>query len=451
MSTTSPPCTTPPGRLSRVRLHGAGPRLLRIVGLLLLGALAGAVASRWGDSAEARQATVSPYRKLAVFARVLHYVETEYVDDVDRELVIEESIRGLLRRLDPHSQYFSASQVKQLRTVLTGQYSGVGLNLSRRGGQVVVQSVEPGSPAARAGIRPGDFLLSVDGGSVLPLDLAAITLLLRGQRGTRVVIEIQPQGGKGRESHALVRDTVRSADVLVAALPGGVGYLTVRRFSQGVNRQVRQALEDLRKGRRLAGLVMDLRDNPGGLMDEGIRLADLFLTQGVIVTKVGKRGRLRERELAHRKDTESSLALVVLINRGTASAAEIVAASLADHQRATLVGERTFGKGSMQSIIPLPDGSQLKLTIARYFRPSGQAIDGLGVTPSKIVTVGARGLPPPPVGALASPGQSLVVPAQLPAWVRGDLPLLHALSLLRVSASVGPAAEPGKSHVVSNR
>ena len=433
---TSPPQAKPGNETARRPRVAPLPGLVPSISLLLSGALIGFLLSRDGLDAAARQATVSPYQKLAVFARVLSYIETEYVDDVSRELVIEEAVRGLLRRLDPHTQFFTATQVKQLKTALTGQYTGVGLTLSRRKGQVVVQNAEPGSPAARAGIRPGDLLLSVDGSSVLPLDLAAITLRLRGQRGTRVEVEIRPFGSSQPQKHALVRDSLRNADVLVAALPRGMGYVAIRRFSHGVTRQVRAAISDLRRshGGRLSGLVLDLRDNPGGLMDEGIRLADVFLSQGLIVSKVGKRGRLQERELAHRKDTESSLRLVALINRGTASAAEIVAASLADHGRATIVGERSFGKGSMQSIIPLPDGSQLKLTIARYFRPSGKPIEGVGVTPSRLVSTGGRGLPPPPADALSSPGKRLTVPGQIPPWVQADPALGQALQLLSSSS-----------------
>lgn len=406
--------------------------LLSAGALLCAGGVAGFLLGRAEPGAEARRATVSPYQKLAVFARVLSYIETEYVDEVNRDLVIEEAIRGLLRRLDPHTQFFSAAQMTQLRSTLTGRYSGVGLNLSRRQGRVVVQSAEVGSPAARAGIRAGDVLLSVDSKDVRPLDLAAITALLRGQRGTRVTLELQPTGGGARQRLTLLRDALRSLDVGVAALPGGIGYVALRRFSHGVTRQVRQALGRLRQGHggRLRGLVLDLRDNPGGLMDEGIRLADLFLAKGLIVRKVGKRGRLQEQELAHRKGTEERLPLVVLINRGTASAAEIVAAGLADHHRAILVGERSFGKGSMQSIIPLPDGSRLKLTIARYFRPSGKPIDGRGVAPRHVVTASGRGPELPPEGALSPSDRPLTAPAALPAWVKADAALHRAVGLL---------------------
>lgn len=417
------------------------PRRLAWAGLLLcVGALGGFLVAQYPETASARQATDSPYRKLAVFARVLGYIETEYVEEVDRELVIEEAIRGLLRRLDPHSQFYTASQVKDLQATLTGQHSGAGLTISRRKGQAVVQSADPGGPAALAGIRPGDLLLSVDGMSVLPLDVASITVMLRGQRGTRVVLEIRTPGDRSPRSVVLLRNAVRSVDVQVAALSGGLGYVVIRRFSHGVTRQVRQAIGALRKihNGKLTGLVLDLRDNPGGLMDEGIRLADLFLVKGLIVRKVGKRGRLQEKEVAHRKGTEETLPLAVIVNRGTASAAEIVAAALVDHQRATLVGDRSFGKGSMQSIISLPDGSRLKLTVARYYRPSGPAIEGIGIQPQILVAAGPKGTPYPPAGAMSGSDGPLAPPVPPSGWYSRDPQLSRAINALVKSEGTGP-------------
>lgn len=383
----------------------------------------------------------SPYRKLAVFARVLSYVENEYVVPVNRDRVIEDAIRGLLRGLDPHTQFFSASQVKRLRAMLTGRFSGVGLALTRRRGQVTILSAIPGGPAARAGLRAGDTLLAIDGKSVKQWNLPRITTRLRGRRGTRVKLKIRSHTAKpGRKpgpghtrTVALVRDTIRSVDVLKGSLGHGVGLVQVRRFSHGSARGAMRAIRTLKKahGGKLKGLVLDLRNNPGGLMDEGIRLADHFLRKGLIVRKVGKRGRLRESEHAHAKGTLNAVPMIVLINQGTASASEIVAAALRDHRRATVMGARSFGKGSMQSIIPLPDGSRLKLTIARYYRPSGKPIAGLGVRPHVRVKSRSQGPPTPPASALSSPSRVVKPITKTPAWVRKDAALAKAVQRLR--------------------
>lgn len=394
------------------------------------GLLAGlTLGNAWAGKAKKRK---SPYRKLAVFARVLSYVENEYVVPVNRDRVIEDSIRGLLRGLDPHTQFFTATQVKRLRAMLTGRFSGVGLTLTRRRGQVIVLGAAPGGPAGRARLRAGDVLLAIDGRSVERWNLPRITTRLRGRRGTRVKLTIRPRGQKRTRTISLVRDTIRSVDVLKGSVGHGIGLVQVRRFSHGSARAAIRAIRVLRKAHRgkLKGLVLDLRNNPGGLMDESIRLADHFLSKGLIVRKVGKRGRLRESEFAHLKGTLTGVPMVVLIDQGTASASEIVAAALQDHRRATLVGERSFGKGSMQSIIPLPDGSRLKLTIARYFRPSGKAISGLGVRPNILVKARASGAPAPPASALTAPARTVRPVSKIPPWVRRDAALLRAVKQL---------------------
>jgi len=390
--------------------------------------------SAWADKAKKRK---SPYRKLTVFARVLSYVENEYVVPVNRDRVIEDAIRGLVRGLDPHTQFFSASQVKRLQAMITGRFSGVGLTLTKRKGQVIILSAAPGGPAGHARLRTGDLLIAIDGKPVAKWDLPRITSSLRGRRGTRVTLTIRPRGQNPRQRRtrkiSLVRDTIRSVDVVKGSLGHGVGLVQVRRFSHGSARAAKRAIRMLRKahGGKLKGLVLDLRNNPGGLMDEGIRLADHFLGKGLIVRKVGKRGRLRESDFAHAKGTLTGVPMAVLVNRGTASASEIVAAALRDHRRATLLGSRTFGKGSMQSIIPLPDGSRLKLTIARYYRPSGKAIAGLGVRPHLRVKAGARGPATPPASALTPPDRVVKPTAKMPRWVKGDATLLRAVKRLR--------------------
>lgn len=413
---------------------------------VLPGLLAGmTLGEAWAGKAKKRK---SPYRKLTVFARVLSYVENEYVVPVNRDRVIEDAIRGLVRGLDPHTQFFSANQVKRLQAMITGRFSGVGLTLTRRKGQVIVLSAAHGGPAGRAGLRAGDVLLAIDGKAVERWNLPRITSHLRGRRGTRVKLTIRPRGQKPgpklghkrSRTISLVRDTIRSVDVVKASVGHGVGLVQVRRFSHGSARGAMRAIRMLRKahGGKLKGLVLDLRNNPGGLMDEGIRLTDHFLGKGLIVRKVGKRGRLRESEFAHAKGTLTGVPMVVLVNQGTASASEIVAAALRDHRRATLLGKRTFGKGSMQSIIPLPDGSRLKLTIARYYRPSGKAIAGLGVRPHIRVKAGTQGAPPPPASALTAPARVVKPAAKMPPWVRKDAALLRAVKKLRKAARRRP-------------
>lgn len=371
----------------------------------------------------------SPYKKLAVFARVLAYLESEYVDPIDRDRVIEGAIRGMLRSLDPHTQFFSASEVQRLRALLTGRHIGVGLVVTRRQGTVRVLGAVPGGPAARAGVRRGDVLLRVHGRSIRSLSLAAIQRLLQGRRGTQVVLQLR----RGRRiiQVTVKRAVIQANDVLKAPLPGRVGFVRVVRFSHGVARQVRLAIDRLIRAHRgrLAGLVLDLRNNPGGLMDEGVRLADHFLDRGLIVRTLGKRGRLKESEFAHAKHTLPHIPLAVLINRNSASAAEAVAGALKDHRRARVIGERSFGKGSLQSIIPLPDGSRLKLTVARYYRPSGRAIQGKGISPHVWIKDSPRDWQKPRQ-ALSAPAVAVTAPRTRPAWIDRDRALRQALKEL---------------------
>lgn len=406
------------------------PRWQRLA-CLLAGMTLGLVLGLGLGRSRARSAPDDAYRRLVVFARILGYLETEYVDSVSPERVIDDAIHGMLRPLDRHTQYFPAREVSRLRDSLSGRATGIGVEVERRGADLVVARTELGSPGQLAGLRVGDAIVSVDGVPASQLTAEDATARLLGRRGTRVTLIVRSAGAAAPRRLDLVRDQTRTADVLKAGLPGAGCYVWVRRFSHGVARSTRQAVESCQTahGGRPVALVLDLRDNPGGLIDEGVRLADHFVAQGVLVQKIGRQGRLRESEFAHAKGTLGGFPMAVLVNRNTASAAEIVASALQDHRRATVVGERTFGKGSMQSIIPLPDGSRLKLTIARYYRPSGRPLQNEGVTPTVVVPTAVRALPP--LTSLSTPDQPFAAAVSMPSWVAADAVLGRALTEVR--------------------
>lgn len=350
---------------------------------LVLAAGAG-VASAAGD-------VDGTYKKLRVFSQVLTYVQQNYVDELDGDDLIYDAVNGMLSGLDPHTTFMRPAEYEKLREDTAGEFGGLGIEVGAApvpGGEVIeVQVVHADSPGAHAGLKPGDKVLAVDGERMKGKPLEASVRLMRGVPGTRVVLLVERKGWESPREIPLVRRQVRVPSVEGEDLGDGVAYVRIRAFQERTDQELAQVLAEARKraraqGRQVpAGLVLDLRDNPGGLLDEGVRVADRFLPSGLIVTTQGRSPRNSERELARPEGTEPDYPVVVLVNDGTASASEIVAGALQDHKRAVVVGTRTFGKGSVQTLFGLDDGAGLKLTIARYYTPSGRSIQDVGIQP----------------------------------------------------------------------
>jgi carboxyl-terminal processing protease len=393
------------------------------------------------------------YRPLDVFADVLAHVESSYVEEVNERELVYGAIDGLVGRLDPHSAFLRPEVYRALRDETTGELDGLGLELASVEGQLTVVSPVADSPAERAGIRPGDRILSIDGTPARDLALAEASRRLRGAIGTTVTLEVMRDGFTAPQKLTLVRDRIRLQSVAWRVLDPGrrLAYVRIKAFQERTERALRRTLDEARAalGGELRGLVLDLRNDPGGLLDQAVRVADVWLASGVIVTTEGRARRAVEEERAREKDTEPGYPLVVLVNRGTASASEIVAGALQDHQRALVVGTRTFGKGSVQTIVELPDGAGLKLTVARYYTPRHRSIQELGVTPDVVVAEA------PPVAREEPPGerdlerhlrheggQPPAPPGQGPGddfQLRAALDYLRAAEILRPQAGTPPA------------
>jgi carboxyl-terminal processing protease len=337
------------------------------------------------QSARALPRDFSPYKKLNIFARVLSYVENNYVEPVDGNKLMYGAIKGMLDTLDPHSTFLPPDQYRQMKMDTQGEFGGLGIEVEVRNNWLTVVSPIEGTPAHRAGLRSGDEIREIDGQSTANMRMHEAVQAMRGPRGTRVRVLIYRPSTKSLMKLELVRDLIKVISVTSKSMGDGIGYVRVKSFQEGTDRALQKAVKEMLEKGRLRGLVLDLRNNPGGLLDQAVRVADLFLAKGMIVRTTGKGGKLMDEELAHSKGTFSGFPMICLINGGSASASEIVAGALQDHKRAVVMGTRSFGKGSVQTIIELNDGSGLKLTVARYFTPSGRSIQEEGIEPDILV------------------------------------------------------------------
>jgi carboxyl-terminal processing protease len=336
------------------------------------------------------------YKSLEVFARVLSYVENNYVEKVDSRRLMHGAIKGMLETLDPHTLFMPPEVFKEMKIDTSGEFGGLGIEIARKGEGIVVVAAIDDTPAARAGLRPGDELLRIDDESTQGKDLAWALQKMRGPAGKRVLLTIMREGFSAPRELAIIRDHIRIVSV-EGALYGGIGYVKVKNFQDRTDLYLRKELDRLRGlngGKELRGLVLDLRNNPGGLLDQAVAISDRFLPGNLtIVSTRGRNGANATEEHSKDRDTEANYPVVVLVNAGSASASEIVAGALQDHGRAVIMGTQTFGKGSVQTVIELEDGSGLKLTIARYYTPSGRSIQERGITPDFFVADEAGGKP----------------------------------------------------------
>ena len=367
-------------------------RSSRLGRLALVAALATAFLAGLGVdhvASAARRNQAQPYRPLDVFADVLAHVENSYVEEVDEKDLVYGAIDGMMARLDPHSVFMRPDVYRQMRDDTTGEFDGLGLELTIQDGDLTVISPVVESPGERAGIHPGDRILSIDGTTTREMTLAEATRRMKGAAGTKVALEIMREGFTAPQKLVLVRDRIRtqSVDLKILDAERRYAYVRIRTFQERTDKSLTKALDDARAQLhgQIRGLVLDLRNNPGGLLDQAVRVSDVFLSSGVIVTTAGRGRRNVEVERAHEKDTEPPYPVILLVNKGTASASEIVAGALQDHGRAVIMGTPTFGKGSVQTIIELEDGSGLKLTVARYYTPKNRSIQERGITPDVVV------------------------------------------------------------------
>jgi carboxyl-terminal processing protease len=324
----------------------------------------------------------------AMIAEVIDRVRREYVDRVDDKRIVEAAIRGIVSDLDQHSSFLNAEQYEAIRITTSGSYTGIGLDVNLEGGKVTVVNPLDGAPAARAGIMPGDVVVSVDNVPVDEKDVGASVARMRGAPGTEVTLDVRRDGSQTPLRFALTRSPVQVKSVTGEYLGNGLAYLKLSSFTDSTPRDLDATVQELLSTAgtdRLLGVVLDLRGNPGGVLEAAVRVADKFLADGLIVSGSGRVQQARFEQFAHPGDALEGVPTVVLVNRGSASASEIVAGALQDHHRARIVGETTYGKGSVQTVMPLGEGTAIKLTTSRYLTPSGRSINGSGIAPDVVV------------------------------------------------------------------
>jgi len=334
-----------------------------------------------------------PWEEARLLAEVLERVRQDYVEPVDDRQLIEAAIRGMVADLDPHSAFLDLDDYEEIRISTTGAYSGVGLEVGIDGETVVVVTPTDEGPAARAGILPGDVILSVDGMPVDPGDLEDTVSRLRGPVGTRVRLAVRRDAPDEPLSFELTRARIDVHSIRHSMKAPGIGYVRISHFSETTAHDLARAIAELHReaGGRLDGLVLDLRDNPGGVLEAAIEVSDAFLQSGLIVSADGRMADAHFAAEATPGDLIDGAPMVLLVNGGSASASEIVAGALQDHRRATLVGTVTFGKGSVQTVMPLSNGRAIKLTTSRYFTPSGRSIHDRGIVPDVRVDAAPEG------------------------------------------------------------
>ena len=358
---------------------------LTILVALLVGLSAIFVWDRLGiERVSAEDQTV--YENLQIFSDVLDIVQENYVQEVQSEELIEGAISGMLRTLDPHSSYLDPDAYKELQVETKGSFGGIGIEITIRDGVLTVVSPLEGTPAYELGIQAGDQILRVDGEPTKEMTLMEAVKKMRGPKGTNVVLTIMREEFTKPQDFVVTRDTIAIKSVRSKTLEPGYGYIRISQFQSSTARDLRKDISELEKENKpLKGLILDLRNNPGGLLDQAVKVSDEFLNEGLIVYTGGRLKSQDMRFEAHMNTRPHSYPVVVLVNEGSASAAEIVAGALQDHKRAVVVGVKTFGKGSVQTVMPLRNGAALRLTTALYYTPSGRSIQAKGIVPDIVV------------------------------------------------------------------
>ena len=326
------------------------------------------------------------YKKIDLFGEVLEKINQEYVDDVDQSKSMDAAINGLLQSLDPYSAYMTPESFEGMQTETSGKFGGLGIEVGMEAGVVKVISPIDNTPASRAGIKAGDYIVKIDGVQVQGKSLMEAVDLMRGLVGSSIEITIRRQGLKKALIFNITREIIQIQSVKSELIDNNIGYIRLTSFNENSSKQIKKKVIKLNENKNLKGYILDLRNNPGGLLSQAIKISDFFLENGEIVSTKSRKVSENKKWFAKKGDITEGKTLIVLINYGSASASEIVAGALKDHKRAIILGENSYGKGSVQSIIPLKNRGAIRLTIAKYYLPSGKSISKVGVTPDIEIT-----------------------------------------------------------------
>ena len=321
------------------------------------------------------------YKKIDLFGEVLEKINQEYVDEIDKPKSMDAAIDGLLQSLDPYSSYMSPEVFKEMRTETSGEFGGLGIEVSMEAGVVKVISPIDDTPASKAGIKAGDYIVKINNIQVQGKSLSEAVELMRGPVGSGIELTIRRRGEKKAIIFNVVREVIQIQSVKADLLEKNIGYIRLTSFNENSGNQIKKKIKELEKNKKTNAYILDLRNNPGGLLSQAIKISDFFLDNGEIVSTKSRKASENRKWFAKQGDLTNGKTLIVLINYGSASASEIVAGALKDHKRAILLGENSFGKGSVQSIIPLKNDGAIRLTVAKYYLPSGKSISEVGVSP----------------------------------------------------------------------
>ncbi len=321
------------------------------------------------------------YEKIDLFAEVLEKIQNEYVEEVDQDEIMDSAINGALQSLDPFSAYMNPKVFEESQSETSGEFGGLGIEVSMESGVIKVITPIDDTPASKAGIKAGDYIVKINGEQVQGKTLMEAVNLMRGPEGTSIEITVRRKGLRKAKIFKITREIIEIKSVISKIVDNKVGYLRLRAFNANSSSQLKKEISKIEKNKKLVGYILDLRNNPGGLLSQAVTISDFFLNDGEIVSTKGRKKRENRKFFAKKGDKIDGKPLIVLINNGSASASEIVAGALQDQKRAILLGETTFGKGSVQSIIPLKNRGAIRLTISKYYLPSGKSISEVGVVP----------------------------------------------------------------------
>jgi carboxyl-terminal processing protease len=352
------------------------------LGILVVGLVASALSFSGGQAVRPVDALPKEtYQNIELLTNILNIVQKNYVDEVSFDQMFEGAIAGMLASLDPHSAYLTPDLYKELQVDTKGSFGGLGIEIAVRNGMLTVVSPIEDTPAFRAGIQAGDHIVKIDGELTKDMSLIEAVKKMRGRKGTKITLSIAREGAPELIDVTIVREVIKIRSVKSRMIEPGYGYVRITQFQEQTVEDVKRAIDGLLKEGEIRGLILDLRNNPGGLLAQAVRVADLFLDSGLIVYTDGRLESQRQKYFAHKAETYDGFPMVVLVNGGSASASEIVAGALQDHNRAIILGTQTFGKGSVQTILPLDQDAALRLTTARYYTPNGRPIQASGIEP----------------------------------------------------------------------
>ena len=330
------------------------------------------------------------YKKIDLFGEVLEKINKQYVDEIDQSKSMDSAINGLLQSLDPYSAYMTPESFKGMQTETSGKFGGLGIEVGMESGVIKVISPIDNTPASKAGLKAGDYIVKINDLQVQGKTLMDAVDLMRGPVGSSIKITVRRKGIKKALIFNITREIIQIQSVKSELIDNNIGYIRLTSFNENSSKQINNKVQKLNKNKNLKGYILDLRNNPGGLLSQAIRITDFFLENGEIVSTKSRKVSENRKWFASEGDITGGKTLVVLINYGSASASEIVAGALKDHKRAIIIGENSYGKGSVQSIIPLKNRGAIRLTIAKYYLPSGKSISDVGVTPDIKVEEGSE-------------------------------------------------------------